>query len=52
LAEHIRATGVDAEAASFSAIEEALAAAPRGDTIITMGAGDIYKVANALVTHR
>lgn len=52
LAEHIRATGVDAEAAPFSAIEEALRAATRGDTIITMGAGDIYKVANALVTHR
>ena len=50
LAERIRATGVDAVALdSFEAIEHALSVAGSGDTIITMGAGDIYKVADALV---
>ncbi len=50
LAERIRAQGVDATALpSFTAIEAALATATTGDTIITMGAGDIYKVADALV---
>ncbi|MGD0328589.1 MAG: Mur ligase domain-containing protein [Minisyncoccia bacterium] len=50
LAERIRATGVDATALdSFDAIERALGAVERGDVIMTMGAGDIYKVADALV---
>ncbi|MFA6279136.1 MAG: Mur ligase domain-containing protein [Candidatus Paceibacterota bacterium] len=50
LAEHIRAAGVDATAIdSFEAIEQALSEAKQGDVIITMGAGDIYKVADALV---
>lgn len=50
LAERIRATGTDAVALdSFPAIESALAESEQGDTIITMGAGDIYKVADALV---
>ena len=50
LAERIRATGVDATALdSFELIEDALNKAEEGDTIITMGAGDIYKVADALV---
>ena len=49
LAEHIRATGVDAIALDFDAIQKALGEAAAGDTIMTMGAGDIYKVADALV---
>ena len=50
LAERIRATGVEAAAlSSFDAIEHALAAAGPGDAIMTMGAGDIYKVADTLV---
>lgn len=50
LAERIRATGVDAVAlGSFDAIEQALAEAGQGDAVMTMGAGDIYKVADALV---
>lgn len=49
LAERIRATGTDAVAlGSFDTIEEALAEAGPGDTIITMGAGDIFKVADRL----
>ncbi|MFI5260584.1 MAG: UDP-N-acetylmuramate--L-alanine ligase [Candidatus Paceibacteria bacterium] len=52
LAERIRATGVEATALdSFASIEKALGEAEEGDTIITMGAGDIYKVADALVAH-
>jgi UDP-N-acetylmuramate--alanine ligase len=52
LAERIRATGTDAVAlGSFETIEEALAEAGAGDTIMTMGAGDIYKVADKLVAH-
>ena len=50
LAERIRATGTEATAlGSFDAIEKMLAEVERDDTIITMGAGDIYKVADALV---
>jgi UDP-N-acetylmuramate--alanine ligase len=49
LAERIRATGVDAVAlGSFETIEEALREAGEGDTIVTMGAGDIYKVADRI----
>lgn len=49
LAERIRATGTDALAlGSFDTIEEALGEAGAGDTIMTMGAGDIFKVADAL----
>jgi UDP-N-acetylmuramate--alanine ligase len=49
LAERIRATGVDAVAlGSFETIVEALNQAVEGDTIVTMGAGDIYKVADLL----
>ncbi|MFZ3044263.1 MAG: Mur ligase domain-containing protein [Minisyncoccia bacterium] len=51
LAERIRATGTEAAAYdSFDAIETALAEAGHGDVIMTMGAGDIYKVADRLVT--
>lgn len=50
LAENIRATGTDAVASdSFDSIEAELLRASEGDTIMTMGAGDIYKVADKLV---
>ncbi|MHB0865520.1 MAG: UDP-N-acetylmuramate--L-alanine ligase [Minisyncoccota bacterium] len=49
LAERIRASGTDARALDFEAIERAFAGAGPGDTIMTMGAGDIYKVADRLV---
>ena len=52
LAERIRATGTNAVALdSFNAIEHALGEAEQGDVIMTMGAGDIYKVADALIVH-
>jgi UDP-N-acetylmuramate--alanine ligase len=50
LAEHIRMTGVDAVSATFDEIREALETEPReGDIVMTMGAGDIYKVADQIV---
>ena len=49
LTERICATGTDAVALDFNAIEKELNKVEQGDTIITMGAGDIYKVADALV---
>jgi UDP-N-acetylmuramate--alanine ligase len=49
LAEAITKNGVEAVGASFADIEIALQDAREGDVIITMGAGDIYKVSNALV---
>jgi UDP-N-acetylmuramate--alanine ligase len=50
LAERITANGTHATALnSFTEIEEALRAAGPNDTIVTMGAGDIYKVADQLV---
>lgn len=52
LAERIRATGVDAIALdSFEAIQEALSLAGPGDSVMTMGAGDVYKVSDKLVAH-
>ena len=51
LAERIRATGIDATALDLDVIEKKLADAEKGDTIITMGAGDIYKVADKLVSY-
>jgi UDP-N-acetylmuramate--alanine ligase len=52
LAEHVRKTGVDAVAGTFDEIREALETEPsEGDTVMTMGAGDIYKVADQLVNH-
>lgn len=51
LAAAVRAHGVQAQANSFGEIERVLASVPRADdAIMTMGAGDIYKVADALVT--
>lgn len=50
LAVKITELGTKARAATFDEIEQYLATEPaEGDTIITMGAGDIYKVADALV---
>ncbi|MSU74693.1 UDP-N-acetylmuramate--L-alanine ligase [Candidatus Kaiserbacteria bacterium] len=49
LAERIRADGVDATALDFDGITEALHEVKEGDTVMTMGAGDIYKIADALV---
>ena len=50
LAERIRANGVDAAALdSFDALFTALADAKPGDAIMTMGAGDIYKLADRLI---
>ncbi len=50
LAEHIRSTGTDATAfGSFDAIKNVLGEAGEGDTIMTMGAGDIYKVADKII---
>lgn len=48
LAERIRENGTDAAALGFDAIEKELAEAKEGDTIMTMGAGDIYKVADRI----
>jgi UDP-N-acetylmuramate--alanine ligase len=50
LAERITLNGTQATAPeSFEEIEELLKQAGPGDVIVTMGAGDIYKVADALV---
>ncbi|HEY0948491.1 MAG TPA: Mur ligase domain-containing protein [Candidatus Paceibacterota bacterium] len=49
VAERIRENGVAAEAATFDEIYEALSTLPKeGDVIMTMGAGDIYKIADKL----
>ena len=49
LAERIVHNGTNAVALdSFEAIEESLSVAGKNDTIVTMGAGDIYKVADSL----
>ena len=49
LAERLVSQGVPARALSFSQIEEVLRTEPKeGDVIMTMGAGDIYKVADAI----
>lgn len=51
LAERIRDEGVSARALSMEEIEDVLRVEPKeGDVIMTMGAGDIYKVASALVS--
>jgi UDP-N-acetylmuramate--alanine ligase len=50
LAERITENGTPAEALSFDEIEAAFNTYPKeGDIIMTMGAGDIYKVADKLV---
>ncbi len=50
LAKRIRDAGTDATALdSFSAIERSLSDAKKGDTIMAMGAGDIYKIADAII---
>lgn len=49
LAEAITKEGTPAEAKTFKEIEELLMAAKKGDVVVTMGAGDIYKVSDALI---
>jgi UDP-N-acetylmuramate--alanine ligase len=50
LAKRITANGTPAEALSFDEIQKTFETYPGpGDTVITMGAGDIYKVADKLV---
>ena len=50
VAERVTKEGTRARAMDFDAIKDTLRAEAReGDVIMTMGAGDIYKVANALV---
>jgi len=49
LAERISLQGAKAQALDFDAIKTMLEEAEEGDTIMTMGAGDIYKIADALV---
>lgn len=50
LAEYITKAGVDATAGTFDEIETMLSReAGEGDVVITMGAGDIYQVANRIV---
>ncbi len=52
LAELITKNGTHARAATFQEIEKVLATEPGADdTIMLMGAGDIYKVADRLVAH-
>ena len=51
LAERIRENGVDAVAASFDEIRDVLGTEPsEGDIVMTMGAGDIYRIADQLVS--
>lgn len=50
LAERVTGEGTNARALSFEEIEQVLRTEPKeGDVIMTMGAGDIYKIAKALV---
>lgn len=51
LAEAITNEGTPAEAKTFAEIEESLNTAKAGDVVVTMGAGDIYKVSDALVSN-
>ena len=50
LAARVREQGVDATALDFAGIEAAFAEAGPGDAVMTMGAGDIYKIADKLVS--
>ena len=51
LAKRISESGTPARAATFDEIEKILSSEPGvGDTIMTMGAGDIYQVADRLIT--
>ena len=50
LAARVNASGTHARAATFDEIEKVFGTEPKaGDAVMTMGAGDIYKVADALV---
>ncbi|MEK7554168.1 MAG: UDP-N-acetylmuramate--L-alanine ligase, partial [Patescibacteria group bacterium] len=53
LAERVNTNGTHANAATFAEIEKIFSTEPAtGDAVMTMGAGDIYKVADALVAHK
>ncbi len=53
LAKRISEKGTPTRAATFEEIEQILQSEPSTDDVImTMGAGDIYKVADALVAHK
>ncbi|MBI2025447.1 UDP-N-acetylmuramate--L-alanine ligase, partial [Candidatus Kaiserbacteria bacterium] len=53
LAERANGNGTRARAATFAEIERIFQTEPSaGDVVMTMGAGDIYKVADALVSHK
>jgi len=49
LATRISENGTEARSLSFDEIKEALELVESGSTIMTMGAGDIYKIADAIV---
>lgn len=52
LAQAVNEAGVDASAADFAHIKEYFETAPvEGDIVMTIGAGDIYKVADELTAH-
>ncbi len=52
LAERIRESGVAASAMTLEEIHDVLANEPgEGDLIMTMGAGNIYKIADQIVKH-
>ena len=53
LAERVNTNGTHANAATFAEIEKIFSTEPAtGDAVMTMGAGDIYKVADALVARK
>ena len=49
LAELITKNGTPTQALSFEEIEQRLQDAREDDLVVTMGAGDIYRIADALV---
>ena len=49
LAELITKNGIPTQALSFEEIEQRLQVAKEGDVVVTMGAGDIYRIADTLV---
>ncbi|MDB5189459.1 MAG: UDP-N-acetylmuramate--L-alanine ligase, partial [Parcubacteria group bacterium] len=52
LAESITANGTLSEALDFAEIENRFKEAGKGDVLVTMGAGDIYKVADAVTSKK
>jgi UDP-N-acetylmuramate--alanine ligase len=51
LAKRITESGVRASGLAFEEIQKRLETATAGDVVMTMGAGDIYKVADVLVAY-